>query len=304
MERSDTIGLSVAAAAHVLLLAALSFGLLSAPPIVIRPPDAIDVTFADAVALESGTRNPAPATASQAPETGPTEDAAPPPAPERTDEPQAKPLPTPAPAPPPPKPAEPKPAPLPKPAPRPTPKPTPTAPKAQPTPAKPAPAKPQAAKASPAKAAPAKPRPATGNGEAKAPRGSRLGNDFLKGINSDTAPAPRAAPAAPAKLSDTEARALNVEISRQLKPYWRAPSGADADQLATTLRWRLNPDGTLAAGPDVVSQTGITDSNRPQADLHREAAIRAVRAAAPFQLPPEFYPFWKNIVAFRFDKRL
>jgi hypothetical protein len=99
-------------------------------------------------------------------------------------------------------------------------------------------------------------------------------------------------------------RALNQEISRQLQPHWRAPSGADADQLVTTLRWRLNPDGTLAAGPELVSQTGVTDSNRPQAELHKEAAIKAVRAAVPLHLPPEYYDYWKNIVSFRFDKRL
>jgi protein TonB len=72
----------------------------------------------------------------------------------------------------------------------------------------------------------------------------------------------------------------------------------------TILRWRLNTNGSLASGPEVVNQTGLTDSNRPQAELHKEAAMRAVRAAAPFNLPPEYYDYWKNIVSFRFDKRL
>ena len=54
----------------------------------------------------------------------------------------------------------------------------------------------------------------------------------------------------------------------------------------------------------LVEQTGKTDSNRPQQQLHIEAAIRAVRAAAPFDLPEEYYDNWKFIKAFRFDRRL
>jgi hypothetical protein len=54
----------------------------------------------------------------------------------------------------------------------------------------------------------------------------------------------------------------------------------------------------------VVRQLGITDTNRAQADRHAEQAIRAVRLAAPFDLPEEYYDAWKRVSAFRFDKRL
>ncbi|WP_326490625.1 hypothetical protein [Sphingobium sufflavum] len=143
---------------------------------------------------------------------------------------------------------------------------------------------------------------ASGSGKAEKPRGSRLGPNFLAGVADDTPAPPTKAAAAP--LGEAEKRALNNEISRQLKPRWKAPTGADADQLVTILRWRLNEDGSLASGPELVEQTGKTDTNRPQQQLHVEAAIRAVRAAAPFDLPLQYYSSWKNIVAFRFDKRL
>jgi hypothetical protein len=264
--RSDTIGLSVAAAGHVLLIAALALGLLAPRPVSPPPQDAIDVSLVDAVALESATRNRAPASAAAAPQEGPAEDVAPAPVQEERV-------------------AEPPPVPKPDPSPQPKPK-----PRAEP---KPVPPK--------AVAAPAKPKADTGKGKAVAARGPNLDLKFLDGAPSGSQTATRGSPA---PLGASEARALNQEISRQLQPYWRAPTGADADQLVTILRWRLNSNGSLASGPEVVNQTGLTESNRPQAELHKEAAIKAVRAAAPFNLPPEYYDYWKNIVSFRFDKRL
>ena len=191
--------------------------------------------------------------------------------------------PEPMPPPPPPPPPEPRPAPAPKPKPKPEPKPKPPKPVA----AKPTPPKPNA-------------RP--GN----RPVALALSDDIVKGAQSERTPRPNATPAvaSPAPAGPQVARALNAEISRQLKRHWRAPSGADADQLVTTLRWRLNPDGSLASGPDLVSQTGKTESNRPQQKLHVEAAIKAVRAAEPFNLPPEYYQDWNYVETFQFDRRL
>ena len=78
----------------------------------------------------------------------------------------------------------------------------------------------------------------------------------------------------------------------------------EAEKLVTILAWDLNPDGTLAGSPRVVRQDGITDANRAQAQRHAEQAVRAVRLAAPFDLPSEYYPAWKRIAEFRFDRRL
>jgi hypothetical protein len=88
--------------------------------------------------------------------------------------------------------------------------------------------------------------------------------------------------------------ALAAEIIRQIKPHWVVPTGADVDKLKTTVEVQLNPDGSISGQPRV-TQTGITDTNRAQAQLHRERAVRAVQLAAPFKLPPEFYAAWKTI---------
>lgn len=344
MERSDKIGLSVAAAGHVLLVAALSLGLLQPPPVIPPKQQPMDVSLVDEVALTASTRSPSSPATAVAPDIGAPEDAAPAPQAE------APPAPRPEPAPPPPPAAkvqpkpqprpelkpEPKPVPKaePKPVPKPTPKPVkkPEPPKPKPV-SKPAPepkkAPPRpAAKPSPAtkpstkpaatpskstsaaaakSSAPTKAKPdakatTSGSGKADKPRASRLGPNFLDGI-AGNAPTPPKAGAASAPLGAAEARALNTEVSRQLKPHWRAPTGADVDQLVTVLRWRMNPDGSLASGPDLVEQSGKTETNRPQQQLHVEAAMRAVRAAAPFKLPADFYSYWKT-ATFRFDKRL
>jgi len=132
--------------------------------------------------------------------------------------------------------------------------------------------------------------------------GSRLGNDFLKGVGGDTRgtaqtpPAARAGPAVAASLSQA--------ISRQLKPHWTAPQGAEADQLVTVLSFDLNQDGSLAGRPRVVSQSGVTDANRAQQARHAEQAIRAVQLAAPFELSAQYYSLWKHVASFRFDRRL
>src|SRR5690606_31448300 len=127
-------------------------------------------------------------------------------------------------------------------------------------------------------------------------RASRLGSDFLKGLDADT-PSPRNAPATAgsnAPMSAVAARALNAEITRQIKPFWRPPSGADAEKLVTLLSVHLDQNGAVTGRIEVIGQEGITASNRAQADLHAERAVQAVMRASPFRdLPPEYYDQWK-----------
>lgn len=288
MDRSERLGLGVSTAGHVLLFGALSLGLLQTA--VEMPPHqpTIDVSFTDEIALESRTNRPvteAPQVA-QAPEVGDYEaDAAPP---EPADSAPAAPL-----APPPPE-APPKPRAIQQPAP--------PKPRQQP----PAKAPPKTADKPVKQSAPQKaqttPKPA-----AQPQRASRLGRDFLKGLDDDAAPGRATTPVAGsnAPMGAVATRALNAEINRQLRPFWRPPSGADADKLVTELSVHLNQDGTVAGRPEVVAQRGVTASNRAQADLHAERAVQAVLRASPFRnLPPEYYDQWKWLQPLRFDARL
>ena len=161
----------------------------------------------------------------------------------------------------------------------------------QPSPPKPAPAPdarpaprtpPKSAAASPSRSAPSRPVAPTG----------RL-DGILNGLSDKSSPSKSTTP--PAATAGPEVRAaLGAEIIRQIRPHWAPPSGADSEKLRTKVTVRLNRDGSLASEPQV-TQTGVTDSNRAQASLARDRAIRAVRLAAPFKLPAQFYDAWKTI---------
>jgi TonB-like protein len=111
---------------------------------------------------------------------------------------------------------------------------------------------------------------------------------------SAAAPAAAAGPAVQASLA--------AEVRRQVKPHWKAPTGADAEQLRTELVISLAANGQVT-DISIVGTSGQTASNRPQVKLHQEQAARAVRLAAPFRLPAQYYEAWKSL-RITFDKRL
>ena len=132
--------------------------------------------------------------------------------------------------------------------------------------------------------------------------GSQIGDSFLDGAGnsrtSDDARLPASQIGASAKASIIQA------IVRQIRPHWTAPSGVDAELLVTELAFDLDENGRLRGRPRVLRQGGINASNRPQASLHAERAVRAVQLAAPFDLPDEYYNAWKSIRGARFDRNL
>lgn len=303
LRKEEGLGLGLAVAAHIALVAFLVWRPTSKP--VVLPPERMTVTISDEVGLTSTSpepaAQPAPDVAPDLGEPAPAEpEPAPPPPPPRPEPPKPqppKPLPPkpivrPAPAPPPPRPVA-RPAP-PRPIPKAAPAPRPAPPRVQAQPARPQPA---ARPAQPARAQPAPRTPARPAGA------SRIGADFLKGTPAAQANGQSRNP--PAQTIGPAVRAsLAGAISRELKPKWAAPQGADADQLVTILSWSLNRDGSLAGTPTLVRQEGITDANRAQAKRHEEQAIRAVQLAAPFGLPEEYYDAWKRVASFRFDRKL
>ncbi|GEM_PF-198417 len=333
MDRTEKIGLGVAIAGHAVLFGLLSVGFLATPNPAKLQQQPIEISLVPDVALEAtAPQSVTPPAESIAPDVGAPEDAAPPEPVEAEPEPTPAP-PAPAPEPKPqPKPVPPKPAPVAKPAPpKPTPKPEPKpapAPKPQPkpAPAKPAPAKP--APAAPAKAAPskstakptssaapaktagasssrAKPAAAKGTGSTATatnarPRGSRLGDNFLKGLSDQPSTSKSEAPRA-AKIDARAMASIVQAIARQIQPCAdrQVNPGPGANQIVTKLNLRLNEDGTLAATPRQVGQTGVDDENRRYAQRVTDLGIAAFKGCSPLKLPAEFYSTpnggWNNI---------
>nr|WP_298930413.1 energy transducer TonB [uncultured Erythrobacter sp.] len=132
--------------------------------------------------------------------------------------------------------------------------------------------------------------------------GSRIGDDFLPGQGSSTTTEETRAPAA--NFGRRERAALASAITRQLRRHWTAPNGVEADKLISTVSWKLNENGSLSGTPTCrTDPASITPSNKPQAGLHCDRAIRAVRRAAPFNLPEQFYSRWDDL-EWQFDRRL
>jgi len=88
----------------------------------------------------------------------------------------------------------------------------------------------------------------------------------------------------------------------QIKRYWRAPTGVDAELLRTSLVVTLRPDGSVGT-ITIKSQSGENENNANLKALHAERAASAIRRAAPFALPPEHYAIWQSM-ELTFDKRL
>ena len=282
LSRQEALALFVALAAHVALIGALTL----APPgkTIMSPPERMTVTFADEIAEQSVSPNPnAEAAPDIAPVLGEPSPELAPPQPAPVVPPQPKPIP------------QPKPQPAPGSAPKLAPKPV-AQPRAMPAPpkrvAKPAPPKPAVAAD-----ARLRRRPDAPSG------GSRLGNDFLSGIQGSTNPGTARTPPSDA-MSPQIAASLNSEVQRQIKSrgQWQVPQGVDTDKLVTLVTFRLTREGNLEGQPTVTTK-GVTAANQAQVKQHQERAIRAVRLTVPFQLPAKFYDGWKEIQA-QFDRKL
>lgn len=257
MNRAEGTGLVVAVLAHAGILAVLSAMFLHPELPPRKQADAIEVSLSDEVGLES--QAPVVSSEAEAAKLSPVE------APVELE----------------PEPPAPAPEPVPEPKPAPNPKP-------EPKPAETAPApvtKPQ----QPTKSTNKSTRPPTTR--AVQPTGNLDGLELGKTNNktdsrSTTPPAEKAGPAVVASLAS--------EVLRQIKPFWKPPTGADSEKLRTTVIVQLDQNGAISGEPRV-TQTGITPSNSAQAALHKERAVRAVRLAAPFKLPAKFYDAWKKI---------
>lgn len=115
------------------------------------------------------------------------------------------------------------------------------------------------------------------------------------GSDINTTPSLGVANSNAAQLSQSEIDALRA----RLMALWNPPVGMrEGDQNQVTIRIRFKRDGTLAAGPQV-----LTSGNGVQYNAMRDSAVRAVFVGQPYtMLKPEHYETWKEI-DFTFDTR-
>ncbi len=285
IDSNDGFGVAAAIVGHAVLATGLIFGLSAAKDVPIkREPMVVELiteTAAEATAPRVANIPPAPAQIDGDPaELEVTEPPAPdPPAPL----PQVI-RPTPAPAP-----MVRRPVTTPVPSARPVPKAVVRRPPTPPAPVKPAVRTPPRA-AAPTKVAPkAPPRrvaPAAGGTLGASPTPSKALQGVMDGLGKQASPskAPSAAPAT--KTAAQIKQSVRASIYSEVRPIFarRAPNGLDVEKLVTVVEVRVNPNGTLAGEPRVISQSGKTDSNRPQQGLHSEEAKKAVKLAAPFNM--------------------
>lgn len=286
MQRSEAIALGVALVGHAVLFGLLSMGFLAARDPETPKQAPIEVSLVDNVDLVAkAPQAVTPPAKSQAAEQGPPEDAA-----------SAAPKEEPQPDPVPPKP-QPKAAPPPKPAPNAVPEPKkPVAP----TPDKSK--KPPTREAAPASRATASHNRATGTDTASTkprPRGSRLGDDFLKGLSDKPSTTKSVVPQA-AVMSQQAAADIGSAIRRQVQPCAdrQVQPGPGAERIIVTIRLRLNRDGSLAGNPQVVGHSGVDAENGRYQDRVDDNAIATFKGCAPLRgLPAELYDVpngWSN----------
>ncbi len=291
MDRAEKIGLGAAGAGHIILLLALSFGLLSAGK-QLNHPKPIEVTLVGEIAPVSTApdatqEEPAPATAAMMTQDIPTE---PPPAPEAVTKPIEKPVMQPV--------TKTIAAPPIKTIPKPIVSATAKIPVKTVKPTAPAPAK-SAAPAPTRAAQPKTTAPSQTNG--KAGGFSHSFETAMAGYGKTTGAAKSTgtgkATATPATKTAAEVkRAVTISLRNEILPYFKkcAPRGVDVNLIVTTLTLNIAQNGALSS-VNFGGQRGVNDSNRPQSSLHKDCAINAVRAAAPYaNLPAENYSDWQR----------
>ena len=257
MDQAEKVGLGAAVGGHALLLALLVFGLFQAA----KPPLGSDGGGSgDGIAVSIVSDGAAGAPAPQPTEATEVPVEQPEPLPEAT----VDPLPVPVPAP------------LPKAVAKPLPK----------SIAKPLPT----------------PQPRGGTGRGGNPDFDRKIKDALGGAGGGTGstktkgPGEGSGQGASTKTAGQISREVNAILGPKILRYIRqcAPSGVDVNKIVTTVTLNLSASGSVTSLSGV-SQRGITENNRPQAEPMQRCVTGAIRKAAPFtELNPDDYEGWKT----------
>ena len=94
-----------------------------------------------------------------------------------------------------------------------------------------------------------------------------------------------------ARATITLQQLMDAKVSR----CFSLPSGGvDVGRMTVQVRFRLDERGVLVDGPEQVGATGITPANAAFGRALGDAAVRAVRRCAPYELPAELMDVWAN----------
>lgn len=107
-------------------------------------------------------------------------------------------------------------------------------------------------------------------------------------------PAPAAGDGPGAADGSRETTLTKDELDRlfvKARSCWTIPSGwTTRREVSVTLRFRLTPEGRLAARPTVIEFHAS-----PLGKAAADNAIKALRECAPYPLPPEKYEEWRDV---------
>ena len=147
----------------------------------------------------------------------------------------------------------------------------------------------------------AKPTPAKPAAARPAPRVSRIGDDFLKGIADSPSTSKTAARPAAARFDAVAKANVAQAIAKQIQPCAERQRdlGPGANRIRVVLNIRLFLNGRLKGAPSIVRTSGVDDDNAQFDDLVKDQAIASYRDCAPLRLPADLYSTpdggWSNI---------
>ena len=117
----------------------------------------------------------------------------------------------------------------------------------------------------------------------------RLVVDVVGGV---TAPMPIAVPVMPTPLAADTPAGSTAALGRQVQPCANrmVSPGPGANRIKVTISLRLDRDGSLAAPPRTIGETGLDSGNRRYLQRVKELAISAFTSCSPLRgLPPDLY---------------